>query len=299
MKNVYIAETPAVTGTEKMGSAMMQQLVPNVERLDAHCWRLHNHGFSMNSGLIVGKDRAAVIDTGSGPREAAGLHAAIRRITDLPLLVINTHAHGDHVFGNKYFAAHGVQDFHASAAAVEHLRGHGDAERQLVRFLEPEMALRQGPYSSIVVPGKIIAETGATLDLGGTTLEVFGLGLGHTSGDLLVRCGRILFTGDLVEEGGPPNFEDADPFLWADLLGRLEEACDPDTVVVPGHGNVVDPEFVRLQHREMLAAIREGKEIVASWPAGSFDPTAYQLELLPYGPEQSSIFLQRLSELLP
>lgn len=253
----------------------------------------------MNSGLVVGEDRAAVIDTGSGPREAAGLYAAIRRITGLPLIVVNTHAHGDHVFGNKYFAAHGVEHFHASAAAVEHLRGHGHEERQLVRFLEPEMALRQGPYSSILIPAEIVAESGAMLDLGGTALEVFGLGRGHTAGDLLVRCGRILFAGDLVEEGGPPNFEDADPFLWAELLGRLEEECGPDTVIVPGHGNVVDVDFVRHQHREMLAAIREGKEIVASWPAGSFDPTAYQLELLPYGPEQSSIFLQRLRELRP
>ncbi|WP_411731644.1 MBL fold metallo-hydrolase [Paeniglutamicibacter sp.] len=278
---------------------MMKPLVPNVEQLDAHCWRMLNKGFSMNTGLIVGEDLAAVIDTGSGPREAAGLYAAIRRITDLPLLVINTHAHGDHVFGNNYFAAHGVEDFHASAAAVEHLRGHGNEERQLVRFLEPEMAMRQGPYSSIVVPTKIIAETGTTLELGGRTLEVFGMGRGHTAGDLLVRCGRILFTGDLVEEGGPPNFEDADPFLWAELLDRLERQCEQDTVIVPGHGNVVDLDFVRRQHREMLAALREGKEIVASWPAGSFDPTAYQLELLPYGPEQSTIFLQRLRELLP
>ena len=65
---------------------MKQPLVPIVEQLAPHCWRLLNHGFSMNTGLIVGQDRAAVIDTGSGPREAAGLYAAIRKITDLPCL---------------------------------------------------------------------------------------------------------------------------------------------------------------------------------------------------------------------
>lgn len=278
---------------------MMQSLAPNVQQLDPHCWRLINHGFSMNSGLIVGEDRAAVIDTGSGPREAAGLYAAIRRITELPLLVINTHAHGDHVFGNSYFAAHGVEDFHASAAAVRELRENGESERQLVRLLEPEMAMDQGPHSSILIPSHIVPETGSVLELGGRAVELFGLGHGHTGGDLLVRSGRILFTGDLVEEGGPPNFEDADPFRWADLLGRLGRACEQGTVIVPGHGNVVDPDFIGLQHREMLAAIREGTQIVASWPARSFDPTAHQLELLPYGPEQSAIFLQRLRELLP
>lgn len=278
---------------------MKQPLAPRVERLAPYCWRLLNHGFSMNTGLIVGRERAAVIDTGSGPREAEGLYAAIRRITDLPLLVVNTHAHGDHVFGNGYFAAKGVADFHATAAAIEHLRRNGEAERQLVRFLEPEMALRQGGYSDIVVPGNIVAETGGTLDLGGLTVQLFGLGPGHTSGDLLVRCGKVLFTGDLVEEGGPPNFEDSDPYRWAGLLGRLVRECDEDVVVVPGHGNPVDLDFVRRQHREMLAAILEGESIVRSWPTGSFDPTAHQLEVLPYGPEQSAIFLQRLSKTLP
>ncbi len=299
MQNVGIAKTPAAPDTEEMGTAMKQPLVPVVQQLAPQCWRLLNHGFSMNTGLITGTDRAVVIDTGSGPREAAGLYAAIREITDLPLQVVNTHAHGDHVFGNGYFAAKGVEGFHASAAAVEHLYRDGEAERQLVRFLEPEMALGRGDYSGIVVPGNIVAETGATLDLGGVTAQLFGLGPGHTGGDLLVRCGKVLFTGDLVEEGGPPNFEDSNPYLWAELLGKLVRECAEYVVVVPGHGNPVDREFVRRQHREMQAAILEGEAIVRSWPAGSFDPTAHQLEVLPYGPEQSAIFLQRLRETMP
>ena len=268
---------------------------PLVEQLAPHCWRLLNHGFSMNTGLIVGAQHAAVIDTGSGPREAAGLHTAIRKITDLPLLVINTHAHGDHVFGNSYFAAQGVEEFHASAAAAEHLRSMGENERQLVRFLEPEMAMRQGEYSKILVPQRLVTVHETMLDLGGLELQLLLPGPGHTDGDLMVRCGEVLFTGDLVEEGGPPNFEDADPYAWAELLGKLEEEYGQRTIVVPGHGNPVDIAFVSRQHRQLRAAILEGEAIVRSWPAGSFDPTAHQLEVLPYGPEQSAIFLQRLS----
>lgn len=277
----------------------MRALTPIVEELGQHCWRLVNHGFSMNTGLVVGAERAAVIDTGSGPREAAGLYAAIRGITGLPLLVINTHAHGDHVFGNGYFAAHGVEEFYASAEAIEHLRANGHAERELVRFLEPEMALDRGDFTNIVVPQKIVAGAGTSLDLGKLSVDVFGLGPGHTPGDLLARRGRVLFTGDLVEEGGPPNFEDADPYRWVELLERLEQECAEDDVVVPGHGNVVDRDFICRQHREMRAAIACGQGFVDSWPSGSFDATADQLGQLPYGAEQSAIFLQRLRQGMP
>ena len=277
----------------------MQPSIPVVEELGQHCWRLVNHGFSMNTGLLVGAERAAVIDTGSGPREAAGLYRAIRGITDLPLLVINTHAHGDHVFGNGYFAAHGVENFYASAEATEHLRVHGQAERELVRFLEPEMALGQGEFTNLIVPQEIVSGAGTIIDLGNLSVEVFGLGTGHTPGDRLVRSGPVLFTGDLVEEGGPPNFEDADPYRWVELLGRLERECTEDDLVVPGHGNVVDRDFICYQHREMRAAIACGQRFVDSWPRGSFDATADQLGQLPYGAEQSAIFLQRLRQGMP
>ena len=111
-----------------------------------------------------------------------------------------------------------------------------------------------------------------------------------------MRRGRVLFTGDLVEQGGPPNFEDADPYRWAELLGRLEQECAEDDMVVPGHGNVVDRDFICRQHREMRAAIACGQGFVDSWPSGSFDATADQLGQLPYGAEQSAIFLQRLRQ---
>lgn len=274
----------------------MEPLIPVVEQLDSHCWRLINHGFSMNTGLVVGQKRAAVIDTGSGPREAASLHAAIRGITNLPLLVINTHAHGDHVFGNSYFAARGVTDFYASAEAAEHLRVSGEGERQLVRFLEPEMAGDQGDSTSIHVPDKVVPEAGTILDLGNLSAKVLNLGPGHTPGDLLVQCGQVLFTGDLVEEGGPPNFEDADPYRWVELLGRLEQEFSADVVVVPGHGNVVDRDFISRQCREMRAAIACGQEFLGSPPDGGFEATADQLDRLPYSSEQSAIFLQRLHQ---
>ncbi|MBQ3169369.1 MAG: MBL fold metallo-hydrolase, partial [Clostridia bacterium] len=49
--------------------------------------------------LIVGQNQAAVIDTMNGEGD---LLAVVRSITSLPAFVINTHGHGDHIFGNVY-----------------------------------------------------------------------------------------------------------------------------------------------------------------------------------------------------
>ena len=50
--------------------------------------------------LIVGTERAALIDTGIG---MGNLRATVEEITDLPVSVYNTHAHLDHAAGNNEF----------------------------------------------------------------------------------------------------------------------------------------------------------------------------------------------------
>ena len=50
--------------------------------------------------VVCGKDKAAVIDTVNG-RE--NLYDIVREITDLPLIVVDTHGHGDHTGGNCFF----------------------------------------------------------------------------------------------------------------------------------------------------------------------------------------------------
>ncbi|NKX50965.1 MBL fold metallo-hydrolase, partial [Arthrobacter deserti] len=69
--------------------------------------------YRLNSGLVVGRDKAMVIDTGAGPRQAKQIYTAVRALTRLPLVVVNTHSHFDHVFGNAFFAENGVHEFYA------------------------------------------------------------------------------------------------------------------------------------------------------------------------------------------
>jgi len=52
--------------------------------------------------LILGKDRALLVDTGAGPVDTA---AFVQKLTKLPLMIVHSHAHGDHVAGDKGFSS--------------------------------------------------------------------------------------------------------------------------------------------------------------------------------------------------
>ncbi|MGV0602912.1 MBL fold metallo-hydrolase, partial [Mycolicibacterium pulveris] len=83
-------------------------------------------------------------------------------------------------------------------------------------------------------------------------------GRGHTDHDLIAIVPAsgttVVFCGDLVEESGDPCIDDdSHPGAWPATLDRLLEVGGPDAVYVPGHGAVVDAEFVRRQ-RHWLAA---------------------------------------------
>ena len=131
--------------------------------------------------LVIGNERACVIDTMNGYND---LCQAVREITDKPLMVVNTHGHPDHIYGNMFFRE-----------AYLH-----PADRELARMFaeDPEYQKMLKERDKVFPPLKDILP-GDTIDLGGRTLEVFGLP-GHTPGGilLLLREDRVLFTGDSV-----------------------------------------------------------------------------------------------------
>ncbi|WP_225873680.1 MBL fold metallo-hydrolase [Zafaria cholistanensis] len=252
-------------------------------------WVRRSGGFALNAGLVVGDERALLVDTGSGPAEAAEIFASVRALTDLPLVVANTHAHGDHFFGNAYFRARGVEDIWAHSAAVRMMEETGERQRRMVREFEPAMAGAEGPDTAIELPNRVVEDQPVDLDLGGHKVTLFHLGRAHTDGDLLVGSGNVLFAGDIVEEGAHPSFEDSFPYEWQKVLGKLIAIDELYTVVVPGHGDVVDQDFVRTQFRRLLQAIRTTTTAIHE----SSDYTK-AVPVLPYGPVQSRHLILRM-----
>lgn len=144
--------------------------------------------------LVIGEDRACVIDTMNG---YCDLSAFVRSVTDKPVIVVNTHGHPDHIFGNIYFdnALLHPDDLPLAAGFVD--------DPEFVAFCR-EKGRSMPPFQPI--------RGGDVIDLGGRTLEVFELP-GHTPGSvlLLLREDRILFTGDAINH-----------HLWMQLDGCLK-----------------------------------------------------------------------------
>jgi glyoxylase-like metal-dependent hydrolase (beta-lactamase superfamily II) len=61
---------------------------------------LFDEDHSASGYLVVGENKACLIDTMNG---YCNLYEAVRKITDKPIIVVNTHGHPDHIFGNVYF----------------------------------------------------------------------------------------------------------------------------------------------------------------------------------------------------
>lgn len=226
----------------------------------------------LNCGLVVGEQRALVVDTRSFDRQGSDLLRAVREITDLELVVVNTHAHFDHCFGNAAFRD--SQIYAHSGAADDLLRTGEHQRRQVVEHLrstDREDIARDVEATEIVLPFYLVEEDTA-IDLGGREVELLYAGRGHTDHDLAVAVpdAGVVFAGDLVEEGADPAMEDAFPMEWAATLEALLER--PAGVLsetwVPGHGLVVDRSFVQEQAAVLGRLAETFTEVLADRPTG-------------------------------
>lgn len=251
--------------------------------------------YRLNSGLIVGADEAMVIEPGAGPRQGAEILRAVRRITELPLTVVNTHAHFDRFMGNAVFEADGATDFWAHPRAAHAIEKYGDRQRSYVEVLEPEMAHAKGPNTELVFPNRLLPGDGARasftrVDLGERAVTLFYLGPAHTDNDVLVGVDDVLFTGDIVEQGSDPAFDDSYPEQWVSTLRQLA-GLDRYRIFVPGHGTPVEASFIERMAETMEDAITRIRDSKVEQNAS----TTAAMYKLPYSPGATRILLNRLT----
>ncbi|CAL8899351.1 MBL fold metallo-hydrolase [Kocuria varians] len=268
--------------------ARTQELRRGVYVIGTENWRL-------NSGLVLGTQRALVIDTGAGPRQGREILAAVRDITDLPLTVVNTHAHYDHYMGNAVFARAGATEFWAHKACASAMAEVGEFQRSFVGTQEPEMGDATGIDTQLVLPTNTLPGNGrrpslTRIDLGERPVTLFFLGPGHTDNDVCVGVHDVVFCGDLVEEGADPNFEDAYPQRWVESLRALA-TLERYTAFVPGHGTPVTANFVAQQADTMDLAVHRAKDVIASGEG----PSTAAMYRLPYQAGVARVFLDRLA----
>lgn len=211
------------------------------------------------SYLIEGRDRAVLFDTGLG---IGDIKAVVDQLTSLPVLVVNSHEHFDHIGGDQQFAEVAVADNPAALARLA--RGTGSLAGQVTtetvwKPLPP--GFDKARYETPPIRPTRRLRDGERLELGGRTLEVL-LTPGHTPGSLclLDRDRRLLFTGDTLYPAElyahMPESNLADYERSAARLGTLADAVD---VLCPGHNEARVPAAILTRFARAFAAIGRGE----------------------------------------
>lgn len=220
-----------------------------------------------NAGLVVGEGGSLLVDT------LFDLHLTRRMLDAMAPLtatrpitaVANTHANGDHCFGNQLVAGEGVEVVATEASAREMAEVPASLlaslnAADLPGTLGEWVAHAFGPFDfeGIETPPPDRTFTGrTTVDAGGRTVELIEVGPAHTGGDMLAWLpdSRVVFTGDIL-------FIGSTPIMWAGPIGNWITACElveslDAAVVVPGHGPLATPERVRAVG-DYLRLVRDG-----------------------------------------
>lgn len=197
--------------------------------------------------LVIGTERAALIDTGTG---IGRLDEVVAALTDLPVQVINTHEHYDHVGGNYRFENTAAFD---DPAALKRL-ANGRTAESMARYKTDEYVIRPYPDGFDVeawhipphTPTRLLKD-GDVIELGGRRLEVIHIP-GHSPGSiaLLDRKKRVLFTGDHFFPG--PLYchaEDVEIAKYVASNKKLADIVDLYDHVLSGHNDPwVDSEVI-------------------------------------------------------
>lgn len=236
---------PFTKGVHDLGGGVHAYLQPSGE------W-----GYS-NAGLITDGDAALLVDTLFDERLTAEMLGALKDATgfgagDIKTLV-NTHANGDHTFGNRLVTGARII---ASEAGAHEMSEDGDP-KMLASILQNWRAMGDagaffhkifGVFDFAGVTFKLPDETFSgekTVKVGDKDVHLIEVGPAHTRGDVIVHSpkDRAVFTGDIL-------FIEGTPIAWAGPVSNWIKACDrilamDVEAIVPGHGPVTDKAGVR------------------------------------------------------
>jgi glyoxylase-like metal-dependent hydrolase (beta-lactamase superfamily II) len=228
------------------------------------------HYEQVKSYLIEGEAQALLLDTGTG---AGDMRALVGELTDLPVFLVSSHAHLDHIGCNSYFGTRWIHEAEAKDLRLI----DGVPNERYRKLFAPEGLTGPLPDGFDVdtaflppAPPTDVMEDGHRFDLGGRVLEVLHLP-GHSPGGiaLLDRESRALFSADIAYGGVLYVFNPADLPTYHDSLQRLAGLAGEIDVVYPAHdASPIGPDILP----RMAEAI--DKIIGGMQPAGRQDDMA-------------------------
>ena len=248
--------TVAQNGSQRTNPVAASVIAVNYEweQLADRVYRCRLPFLDVTVGLVHGSAAVLLIDCGTTLAEARGIAGDVRVLTGAEVThLVMTHHHFDHILGSGGFP--GAQTY-ATAPVAEALSTGIDAVRAYALQYGADSGDLDRAIAAVRVPDHVIENV--DIDLGDRGVRVEHLGRGHTDHDLIVVVptsgpGPVVFCGDLIEESADPAIDDgSDVAAWPQTLERVLAMGGDHARYVPGHGAVVDAEFVRRQ-RDWLA----------------------------------------------
>lgn len=236
-------EMSYVKGLQEVGDGLYAYLQPDGS------W-----GWS-NAGLVVDGEQTLLVDTLYDLALTEQMLQAMRRAVPAAAQIdtlVNTHANGDHCYGNQLVGGARIVASERTAAEMPEM-----PPAVMAALLEQAPALGElgafflecfGAFDFKGIELALPQETFVgelSLKVGDRELKLIEVGPAHTRGDTLVHAvrERVLFSGDIL-------FSGAHPIAWAGPVSNWIDACnrilemDVD-VIVPGHGPLADLGGVR------------------------------------------------------
>ncbi len=247
-------------------------------------------GYS-NAGLVVDGEESLLVDTLFDEKLTAEMLTSMKDATgiggsDITTLV-NTHANGDHTFGNNLVKQ---AEIIASKASAEEIVAQPPAMLAEYMKMAPDMGevgefflhcFGGFDFAGVTLKPPTKTFTGRMdVQVGDKAVHLIEVGPAHTHGDVLVHVpkDKVVYTGDIL-------FNEGTPIMWAGPVENWIKACnmimdwDVD-VVVPGHGPITDKAGVK-RMRDYLVYI--DKEARQRFDAGmSMEDAAFDIPLGEY-----------------
>lgn len=216
-------------------------------RMSENVIRISDHDV-VNMYMVTGTQKAMLIDNGLG---VANIRDYIKTLTNIPLIVVITHAHPDHAGGNYQFKevyihpddmtmATGYNNLPKKSGNIGNMMTGGAKvpDNEMFKDTLNHQTTKMIPISD-----------GQVFDLGGRKIEVIYTP-GHTAGEicLLDKENRMLFTGDNDNSLVWLHFSGTLPLeVYLQSLEKINARANEFDNLYPGHGDAVDKTFIAEQ----------------------------------------------------
>ena len=207
-----------------------------------------------NAGLVTDGEASLLIDTLYDLKLTQQMPDTMRKAVRAAAsfdMVVNTHANGDHCYGNQLVADAKII---ASARTAAEMLEVPPSQMAMLLKVAPQLG-HLGEYFThcfgafdfeniTLTPPTTTFEGSLNLKVGDKDVHLLEVGPAHTACDTMayIPADRVIFTGDILFIGGHP-------IMWVGPIGNWIKACDvilslDVETIVPGHGPITDKHGV-------------------------------------------------------